>query len=91
MVSSLTGEGLQTVWETMTDFRTIMSENDELAKKRADQRRKWMWSYIQHKLVDVSAARMCDGDVHLQKHASHRSFANILPSEEKLTSSKRTS
>ncbi len=58
MVSSLNGDGLDDVWETMIDFREVMTDGEEegdlLAANRAKQREKWMWSYVNYRLADVS-------------------------------------
>ncbi len=53
MLSSATGEGLQQVWETMQQFREAMSEGGWLEEKRAKQRKMWMWSYVNHRLLQV--------------------------------------
>ena len=53
MMSSTTGDGLDKVRENMEEFRAVMTENRELERKRAEQRRKWMWSYINNRLIEV--------------------------------------
>ncbi len=53
MVSSLNGEGLKEVWEQLQAFRQVMLQSGEFEKRRAEQRKKWMWSYIQHRLLEV--------------------------------------
>jgi LAO/AO transport system kinase len=53
MVSSLTGDGLDAVWETMQKFKAIMEEDNMLEEKRAQQRKKWMWSYVNNRLIDL--------------------------------------
>ena len=54
MMSSLTGDGIEQVWESMSKYRNVMTDNDTLTTKRAEQRRKWMWSYVQARLMEVS-------------------------------------
>jgi LAO/AO transport system kinase len=54
MVSALTGEGIQESWETMSKFRTVMTESGSFAEKRTSQRKKWMWSYIDMRLSEVN-------------------------------------
>ena len=53
MMSSLTGEGLPEVWESMTKYRDTMVDNDQFVGKRAAQRNMWMWNYINDRLLDV--------------------------------------
>eukprot|EP00095_Tigriopus_kingsejongensis_P009342 maker-scaffold362_size196086-snap-gene-0.27 protein:Tk09342 transcript:maker-scaffold362_size196086-snap-gene-0.27-mRNA-1 annotation:"hypothetical protein CAPTEDRAFT_114900" len=53
LVSSLTREGLPDIWDVMTKYKDIMVENDELERKRANQRKKWMWNYINDRLVEI--------------------------------------
>ena len=53
MMSSLTGDGLPEVWETMLKYKKTMVDNELYASKRASQRKKWMWNYINDRLLDV--------------------------------------
>ncbi len=53
-MSCLTQEGLGEVWKTMEDFREVVVENGVLEQRRAEQRKQWMWSYVNHRLLDVS-------------------------------------
>eukprot|EP00094_Tigriopus_californicus_P013787 TCALIF_13342-PA protein Name:"Similar to Mmaa Methylmalonic aciduria type A homolog, mitochondrial (Mus musculus)" AED:0.04 eAED:0.04 QI:0/1/0.33/1/1/1/3/0/389 len=53
LVSSITREGLPDVWEVMMKFKELMSEHDELELKRAKQRQKWMWNYINDRLLEI--------------------------------------
>ena len=54
MMSSLTGDGLEDVWGAMQKFDEIMAESGNKLEKRASQRQKWMWAYINSRLLDVS-------------------------------------
>ena len=56
MMSSLTGEGMEDVWEAMQKFNSVMAESGHKSKKRAVQRQKWMWAYINSRLLEVSAS-----------------------------------
>lgn len=53
MMSSLTGDGLSEVWESMNKYRDTMIENSQFENKRAAQRSKWMWNYINDRLLDI--------------------------------------
>ena len=53
LLSSKTGDGLEDAWLKMEEFRTVLSEKGELERKRAIQRKKWMWNYIQDQLLRV--------------------------------------
>ncbi|KAJ1658097.1 hypothetical protein IWQ61_002609 [Dispira simplex] len=49
-VSSVTGEGLPKIWTTMSEFQRKFEANGALAKKRGDQRKKWMWNEVSYLL-----------------------------------------
>ena len=48
--SSLTGKGLDEVWEKIKDHREILESNGEWEKRRKDQKLKWMWSIVEARL-----------------------------------------
>lgn len=62
MMSSKTGDGLEEVSEVMSKFREVMTEAGELETKRALQRKKWMWSYINDRLIEVFQFAGCHLD-----------------------------
>lgn len=45
--SSVTGEGIDDVWDTMHDFWMSLREVGELSKRRQKQRVDWMWRLVQ--------------------------------------------
>jgi len=51
MISSLTGDGLDGLWELMLEFKTAMNESGELQQKRESQREIQMWSQIENQLL----------------------------------------
>jgi len=51
--SAMTGEGVKEVWEMMEKFREVMEEKGEMEKRRAEQHQKWMWSYVEEKLLSI--------------------------------------
>ncbi|MAT40095.1 MAG: methylmalonyl Co-A mutase-associated GTPase MeaB [Ectothiorhodospiraceae bacterium] len=48
--SSLTGEGITDVWETMTEFHDTMTANGYIAARRRKQAVNWLHETIQHSL-----------------------------------------
>ena len=54
MMSSLTGDGMEDVWDAMQKFNSVMDESGHKLEKRAIQRQKWMWAYINSRLLEVS-------------------------------------
>ena len=56
-MSSLTGEGMDDVWEAMQKFNSVMAESGHKSEKRAVQRQKWMWAYINSRLLEVSTSK----------------------------------
>ena len=53
LISSKLGTGLDKVWEIMTEFKNKMIDNGDFYTQRSNQRKKWMWNYINNKLLDV--------------------------------------
>lgn len=51
LLSSKTGEGMEDVWKIMEEFHKTLLQNGELDRRRAAQRKKWMWNYIQDQLL----------------------------------------
>ncbi len=56
MASALTGEGMEEVWAQMGAFREAMAEGGEAERRRAQQRKRWMWSYLNHRLIRMLVA-----------------------------------
>ena len=54
LCSAVSGEGVDKVWSTMTEFRNIMEESGELENRRRNQHLRWMWSYVEEKLVRMA-------------------------------------
>jgi LAO/AO transport system kinase len=52
MCSSLTGSGLEEIWETVLKHRKIMNDKGELEKKRHEQSRLWMWALVREGLEE---------------------------------------
>ena len=38
----------------MTEFRSIMDESGELEDRRRNQHLRWMWSYVEERLVRMA-------------------------------------
>lgn len=52
LTSSVTGKGLEDVWDAIERYRRALDESGELADMRANQARSWMWSEIEQGLID---------------------------------------
>ena len=64
LCSAVSGEGVEEVWSTMERFRSVMEESGELAARRREQHLRWMWSYVEERLVRMAReAGAGDGDV----------------------------
>jgi LAO/AO transport system kinase len=51
--SALTGEGLPEVWSAVERYCQALRDSGELASRRGQQRRKWLWSETAEDLLDV--------------------------------------
>lgn len=56
-VSAMTGSGLDDLWGIVERHRETLCSSGELQRIRADQRRRWMWSMIEARLVDAFRQR----------------------------------
>ena len=54
LLSSKTGDGMEEAWLKMEEFQKVVTEKGELERRRAKQRKKWMWNYIQDQLLRVT-------------------------------------
>jgi len=54
LCSALTGDGVDDVWSTMEKFKEVMIECGELEARRKEQHLRWMWSYVEEKLVRMA-------------------------------------
>ena len=54
LCSAVSGEGVDKVWSTMTEFRNIMEGSGELENRRRNQHLRWMWSYVEERLVRMA-------------------------------------
>lgn len=51
LVSALTGEGIEDLWELMQEFRAAAERDGRLGERRRRQRLRWMWSAIEEQLM----------------------------------------
>jgi LAO/AO transport system kinase len=51
LCSGLTGAGLDAVWDTVERQRAALEAAGELATRRAEQQRRWMWAMIEERLM----------------------------------------
>jgi LAO/AO transport system kinase len=49
--SALTGNGIEQLWQHVTDHRAKMTASGELAARRRAQQVKWMWSLLEERLT----------------------------------------
>ncbi len=54
--SSLTGSGLDEVWQAVLDHRAHLEEIGSLAERRAHQQEDWMWAMVDAELEDAVRA-----------------------------------
>ncbi|HVJ31772.1 MAG TPA: methylmalonyl Co-A mutase-associated GTPase MeaB [Terriglobia bacterium] len=52
-LSALHGEGLAAVWDKVLDFQRRMQESGELAVRRREQARAWLWRELSDSLLDL--------------------------------------
>jgi LAO/AO transport system kinase len=56
MVSALTGQGLDALWDKVQEFRVLMVQSGQLAAKRQEQLRRWMWSMVEDRVLGALRA-----------------------------------
>jgi LAO/AO transport system kinase len=49
--SALTGSGIDTLWQKISDHRTAMNASGEFAARRRQQQIKWMWSMLEQRMM----------------------------------------
>lgn len=56
--SALTAKGIDAVWEQITDYHRLLGADGsgDIARRRAEQARAWMWSEIEESLADAFKA-----------------------------------
>ena len=54
LCSALEGDGVGQVWEVMAEFRQKMEECGELEGRRRRQHLRWMWRYVEERLVRMA-------------------------------------
>ena len=77
LCSSLEGDGVDQVWEVMAEFRRKMEESGELEARRRRQHLRWMWSYVEERLVrmarDIGHHSNIDNLENMVSHSGFRS------------------
>ena len=51
--SALTGDGVPEVWSLVEQYRESMDDSGDLAGRRAEQARAWLWSEVSAHLIDA--------------------------------------
>jgi LAO/AO transport system kinase len=50
-ISALHNRGLDVLWSKVLEHRALLDENDQLAPRRREQTRRWMWSMVDDRLL----------------------------------------
>jgi LAO/AO transport system kinase len=58
--SSLTGDGLDTIWQTVLQHRQQLQGSNELVLKREQQQIKWLWRMVEQQVLGSLRARSGD-------------------------------
>ena len=56
-ISALLGQGLETVWSKVLDFAAKLGESGEIAARRREQARAWLWRELSDSLLEVLKAQ----------------------------------
>lgn len=51
MISAITGDGLQALWQKVSEHRAIMQQRGRFEEKRREQQRSWMWSMVDEQVL----------------------------------------
>jgi len=57
LISALLAQGLETVWGKVLDFAARLGDSGELAAKRREQARAWLWRELSDSLLEVLKAQ----------------------------------
>ena len=49
--SGLTGQGVEAIWEKISDHRALMIAAGDWESRRSDQKVRWMWALIEDRLI----------------------------------------
>ena len=49
--SALEGSGLEAIWQAVLEYQSVLGKAGELADRRAQQTRAWLWSEVQAGLI----------------------------------------
>jgi LAO/AO transport system kinase len=50
-VSGLQNQGLDTLWNKVTEHRALLESTGQLAQHRSDQTRRWMWQMVEERVL----------------------------------------
>jgi len=86
VVSGLTGDGLEELWQGISDHRRVMQGSGELDARRQEQNRRWMWSLIDEKLKErfLTDPRLADRLPQLEQEVLNGSATPTQAAEELL-------
>ena len=49
--SGLTGQGVEALWEKITDYQSVMVATGDWDSRRSSQQVRWMWSLVEDRLI----------------------------------------
>ncbi|XP_076033460.1 mitochondrial ribosomal protein L16 isoform X3 [Oratosquilla oratoria] len=52
-VSSVTGEGIEELWEILQKYRKTMENSGDFLSRRQTQQKSWMWTHLNENLMSV--------------------------------------
>jgi len=67
--SSVTGKGLDEVWQAITDHRAWLEGSGQLEERRARQQREWLWALVAGELDDALRTSPAVGEVRAELEA----------------------
>jgi LAO/AO transport system kinase len=53
MCSGLQNQGLDVLWEKISEHRALFEKGGELEQRRRDQMRRWMWSMVDDRVLQA--------------------------------------
>ncbi|KAF0693010.1 Aste57867_15959 [Aphanomyces stellatus] len=71
MCSAIEGDGVDGVWDVMTEFRGVMAKANKIEGKRSRQSSKWMWNQLQEELMLLAKKRAADEAKRLAPDLAH--------------------
>ncbi|KAG9414481.1 hypothetical protein AC1031_007888 [Aphanomyces cochlioides] len=71
MCSARQGDGIEGVWNVMTEFRDVMAAENKIEAKRSRQSSKWMWNQLQEELMLLAKKKAAEEARRLAPDLAH--------------------